>query len=86
MALTARPSAASRAIVIALLLVGLVLLVVGVAYLALPASSLPSVLPGHAAHYNHHGVKRGSATVAVAVLCLVGAWFVARRSARIATR
>ena len=84
MALTARPSAASRAVSLALVLVGLVLLVVGILYLTMPANSLPSVLPHRPSA--QHSVKRGSVAVIVAVLCLLGAWLVARRAARTAGR
>jgi len=80
MALTTRPSAASRAVPLALALVGLVLLVVGILYLTIPASSLPSVLPHRPSA--QPSVKRGSVAVVVAVLCFLGAWLVARRAGR----
>jgi hypothetical protein len=84
MALTARPSAASRAVSLALVLVGLVLLVVGILYLTMPATSLPSVLPHRPSA--HPSVKRGSVAFIVAVLCLLGAWLAARRTGRTAAR
>jgi drug/metabolite transporter (DMT)-like permease len=84
MALTARPSAASRAVPLALALVGLVLLVAGILYLTMPASSLPSVLPHPPSA--QHSVKRGSVAVIVAMLCFLGAWLAARRAGRTAGR
>ena len=84
MALTARPSGASRAVPLALALVGLVLLVIGILYLAMPASSLPSLLPHRPSA--HHGIKRGSVAVIVAMLCFLGAWLAARRAGRTADR
>jgi hypothetical protein len=80
MAQTARPGAASRAVPLALALAGLVLLVAGILYLTLPASSLPSVLPHRPS--DQPSIKRGSVAVIVAVLCLLGAWLAARRAGR----
>jgi drug/metabolite transporter (DMT)-like permease len=84
MALTPPPRAASRAVPLALALVGLVLLVAGILYLTMPASSLPSVLPHRPSA--QPSVKRGSVAVIVAVLCLVGAWLATRRAGRTAGR
>ena len=48
-----------------LVAVGIVLVVVAVVYFTVPASDLPSVLPGHQAHSNHHHVKHGIAMLAL---------------------
>jgi hypothetical protein len=54
---------------------GLLLLVLGVVYVADTASALPSFLPGHQAGSSHHHVKHGIAAFALAALCFVFAWF-----------
>ena len=58
-----------------LVAVGIVLVVVAVVYFTVPASDLPSVVPGHQAHSNHHHVKHGIAMLGLAVVAWIGAWF-----------
>ena len=57
-------------------LVGLVLLVVGVIYIALNEHDIPSFFPGHASHASsHHHVKHGIAAILLGLACLAFAWF-----------
>jgi hypothetical protein len=58
---------------------GLVLLVIAGIYIAEPAHSLPSWLPGHVGagdpEYGHHHVKHGIAALAVGLAAFAYAWF-----------
>jgi hypothetical protein len=63
------------ALILPAVALGLVLLVVGVIYVADTASSLPSLFPGHQAGSSHHHVKHGIAAFCLAALCFVFAWF-----------
>lgn len=65
----------NRALTAVAALVGLVLVVIGIVYFALPARSLPSFFPGHAAHSAHHHVKHGIAAVLLGLACFVYVWF-----------
>ena len=60
-------------------LLGALLIIVAVIYLAMPADSLPSFMPGHEAGLVRprmkHGIAAGAAGV---VLCAIG-WFMGRR-------
>jgi hypothetical protein len=64
-----------RRIAIAVALLGVVLIVVAVIYVAEPAQSLPSFFPGHEAGSDHHHVKHGIAAFIVGIGCFVFAWF-----------
>jgi hypothetical protein len=85
---TLRAMNASRARIVAALLVGCVLLVVAVVYVAEPAHALPSFFPGHVAGggsgADHHHVKHGIAALACGLAAFAYAWFasgpVARRT------
>ena len=75
-----------NAIIIAILVtVALLAIIAGIIYFAEPAKSLPSILgtithpPGRA---NANRPVRGSAALAVGVVCLLAAWLVGRRSRR----
>ena len=68
-----------RGLVIVLVVVGLVALAAGVFYLATPANTIPTWLPGHVTGKSYHHVRRATAAIVVAVLCAVGAWWLARR-------
>jgi len=60
-------------------LLGALLIIVAVIYLALPADSLPSFMPGHEAGLARPRMKHGIAAGAVGVvLCAIG-WFMGRR-------
>jgi hypothetical protein len=54
---------------------GLLLLVVAVLYVADPARSLPSFFPGHEAGSSRHHIKHGIAAAVLAAGALVFAWF-----------
>jgi hypothetical protein len=69
-------------VIVILLIVAAVLVVVGIVYLAQPASSLPSFLPGHVAHATSHRSKRGAAALLLGVIVFVGAGFLAVRTRR----
>jgi hypothetical protein len=60
-------------------IVGVLLLIIAGVYVAEPAHSLPSWLPGHVgagdAEYGHHHVKHGIAALAVGLAALAYAWF-----------
>jgi hypothetical protein len=64
-----------RALATAAVIVGVVLLVIGVVYLAEPAKSLPSFFPGHSAGSTHHHAKHGIAALLLAAGAFVLAWF-----------
>ena len=52
----------------------IVLVVVGIIYLADTAAHLPSFFPGHAAGSTKHHYKHGLAALTLAVVALVAAW------------
>lgn len=64
-----------RAVNLAAVVVGVVLLVVAGLYFAEPASSLPSWIPGHEAGSSHHHIKHGIAALVVALGLGVLVWF-----------
>jgi hypothetical protein len=64
-----------RELILPAVIVGLILLVLGVVYVLEPASSLPSVVPGHQAGSAHHHVKHGIAALLLAAAVFVYAWF-----------
>ena len=72
------------ALILPAVALGLLLLVLGVVYVADTASALPSFLPGHQAGSSHHHVKHGIAAFCLAVLCFVFAWFQTGPSSRAA--
>jgi hypothetical protein len=65
----------NRALILPAVVLGIVLLVVGVIYLAEPAKSLPSFFPGHTAGSTHHHVKHAIAAFVVALGAFALAWF-----------
>ena len=68
--MTKRPALILPAVVL-----GLLLLALAVVYIAEPASSLPSFIPGHQAGSSHHHVKHGIAAALLGVGCFILAWF-----------
>ncbi len=64
-----------RELIVPAVIVGLLLLVLGLVYIAEPASSLPSLIPGHEAGSAHHHVKHGIAALLLAAALFVYAWF-----------
>jgi len=61
-----------RTVGVVLLILGLVALAVGIVYFVVPAHSLPSFM-GRTHSPSAHRSKRGTASVVVAVLLLIGA-------------
>jgi amino acid permease len=60
---------------VVLAVIAIVFIVVGIIYLAEPASSLPGFIPGHAAGSTGHHPLRAAGTLIVGVIFAVGAWF-----------
>ena len=60
----------------AALVVGLIFVVIGVLYIATPASGLPGFLPGHEAGSAVHHTKHGLLAIALGVCAFVAARFV----------
>ena len=57
-------------------LLGLVLIAVGIVYIALNEHDIPSFFPGHVSHASsHHHVKHGIAAILLGLACLAFAWF-----------
>ena len=55
--------------------IGIALIALSILYWVEPASSLPSIIPGHEAGSSHHHVKHGIASFLVGVALLIFAWF-----------
>ena len=57
-------------------LIGLLLIIVGIVYIALNEHDIPSFFPGHVSHpASHHHVKHGIAAILLDLACLAFAWF-----------
>jgi hypothetical protein len=61
-----------------LIVLGVIFLVIACVYWLVPASSLPGFFPGHEAGSTHVHIKHGVASLVVAAVCFVVAWFVGR--------
>jgi len=59
----------------AAVVVGIALIVVAIIYWVEPASSLPSVFPGHDAASSTHHIKHGIAALVVGLALFAFAWF-----------
>ena len=70
-------SAVSKVITIVLAVVGVVAIVVGVLYFALPAHSLPHFFPAYSARSHLHATKHGIAALALGVVLIVVAVIIA---------
>ena len=68
-----------RPIAIALAVLGVLAAIAAILYFALPAHSLPMILPGRVAHISGHRNRRGAAALVVAIVLFVLAWMVAKR-------
>lgn len=55
-------------------LVGIMLVVIGGVYAALPAQSLPHFLPGYAAGLARHHYTHAAASLGLGLVCLAYAW------------
>jgi uncharacterized membrane protein len=57
-------------------ILGVVLIVVGIVYIAFNEHDIPSFFPGHVSHASsHHHVKHGIAAILLGLACLAFAWF-----------
>ena len=65
----------SRALIVAAVVLGLILIVVAVVYWIDSAKDLPSFFPGHDASSSTVHVKHGIAALLLGLGCLVFAWF-----------
>jgi len=68
-----------RPIALVLAVIGVLGIILGIVYLAVPAGNLPSIF-GHTTPANGHHVVRMAVSFVVGVACLVGAWFVNKSS------
>jgi len=68
-----------RPIALVLAIIGVLGIILGIVYLAVPAGNLPSIF-GHTTPANGHHVVRMAVSFVVGVACLVGAWFVNKGS------
>ena len=64
-----------RNLIVPAVILGVILLMVAVIYMAETADSLPSFFPGHESGSSHHHVKHGIAALVVALGCFIFAWF-----------
>ncbi len=72
-------SGSRRPIAIVLGIIGLLFIILGIVYLAVPAGSLPSIL-GHTHPVNGHHSVRMAVSFVLGVILLAAAWFVSRGS------
>jgi preprotein translocase subunit SecY len=56
-------------------IIALVFIVIAVIYLAEPAKSLPSFIPGHIAGSSGHHPLKATGSLVVGIIFAVGAWF-----------
>jgi amino acid permease len=75
-------TATRRALIVAAIVIGILLIAVAVIYWVDTADSLPSFFPGHQAGSSTHHVKHGIAALVVGLGCLVLAWFASGPAAR----
>ena len=66
-----------RPIALVLAIIGVLGIILGIVYIAVPAGDLPSIF-GHTTPANGHHTVRMAVAFVVGVACLVGAWFVYR--------
>lgn len=75
-------TAASRFLVIILVVLGVLALAAGIIYYVEPAKSLPAFFPGHAAHLNGRHTTRGLAGIIAGAVLLSIAVITARLGRR----
>jgi preprotein translocase subunit SecY len=63
------------ALAVVLGIIALIFIVVAVIYLAEPAKSLPSIIPGHIAGSTGHHPLKATGCFVVGIIFAVGAWF-----------
>ena len=56
-------------------IIALIFIVVAIIYLAVPAKSLPSFVPGHIAGSTGHHPLRAAGSFIIGIVFAVGAWF-----------
>ena len=59
-------------------LVGIVLIIIAAIYLAIPADSLPSFLPGYDPGMTRPRMKHGIASGVVGVILILAGWYLGR--------
>ena len=64
-----------RPLALVLAVIGVLGIILGIVYLAVPAGNLPSIF-GHTTPANGHHSVRMAVSFVIGVACLVGAWFV----------
>jgi preprotein translocase subunit SecY len=70
------PRSSGRTILAVILgVIAVVFIVVAVIYLAEPAKSLPSFIPGHIASSSGHHPLKATGSLVVGIVFAVGAWF-----------
>jgi hypothetical protein len=74
--------AASRFLVIILVVLGVLALAAGIIYYVEPARSLPAFFPGHAAHVSGRHTTRGLAGIIAGAVLLIVAVIIARSGRR----
>jgi hypothetical protein len=74
--------AASRFLVIILVVLGVLALAAGIIYYIEPAKSLPAFFPGHAAHLKGRHTTRGLAGIIAGAVLLIVAVIIARSGRR----
>jgi hypothetical protein len=74
--------AASRFLVIILVVLGVLALAAGIIYYVEPAKSLPAFFPGHAAHLSGRHTTRGLAGIIAGAVLLIVAVIIARGGRR----
>jgi hypothetical protein len=74
--------AASRFLVIILVVLGVLALAAGIIYYVEPARSLPAFFPGHAAHVSGRHTTRGLAGIIAGAVLLLVAVIIARSGRR----
>ena len=72
---SAERSSGKTILAVILGIIALVFIVVAVIYLAEPAKSLPSFIPGHIAGSTGHHPLKATGSLVVGIIFAVGAWF-----------
>jgi hypothetical protein len=75
-------TAASRFLVVVLVVLGVLAIAAGIIYFVEPAKSLPTFFPGHLAHVKGRHTSRGLAGIIVGVVLLIIAVIAARAGRR----
>ena len=70
-----------RPLAVVIAVFGVLAAIAAILYFALPAHSLPALLPGRVAHITGHRYRRGAGAAVVAVVLFVLAWVVAKHDA-----